>query len=40
MIKVSVCVFVIVVGVFFVKAANLIPWVPPSKPGETAGLAA
>jgi len=27
-IKVSVCVFVIVVGIFFVKAANLTPFVP------------
>src|SRR6478735_11826146 len=31
-IKVSVCVFVIVLGVFFVKAANLAPFVPASKP--------
>jgi APA family basic amino acid/polyamine antiporter len=33
-IKVSVCVFVIAVGIFFIKAANLVPWIPPSKPGE------
>src|SRR6478672_1249747 len=31
-IKVSVCVFVVVVGIFFVKAANLAPFVPASKP--------
>jgi APA family basic amino acid/polyamine antiporter len=31
-IKVSVCVFVVVVGIFFVKAANLAPFVPDSKP--------
>jgi APA family basic amino acid/polyamine antiporter len=31
-IKVSVCVFVIVLGVFFVKAANLSPFVPHSRP--------
>ncbi len=31
-IKVSVCVFVVVVGIFFVKAANLAPFVPHSKP--------
>ena len=32
-IKVSVCVFVIVLGIFFVKAANLAPFVPPSRAG-------
>jgi APA family basic amino acid/polyamine antiporter len=31
-IKVSVCVFVIVLGIFFVKAAHLTPFVPPAKP--------
>jgi len=31
-IKVSVCVFVVVIGIFFVKAANLAPFVPDSKP--------
>ena len=31
-IKVSVCVFVVVVGIFFVKAANLSPFVPAAKP--------
>ena len=30
-IKVSVCVFVVVVGIFFVKAANLTPFVPSGK---------
>ena len=30
-IKVSVCVFVVVVGIFFVKAANLNPFVPSGK---------
>jgi APA family basic amino acid/polyamine antiporter len=33
-IKVSVCVFVIVAGIFFVKAANLTPWIPHSQPGN------
>ena len=36
-IKVSVCIFVILFGAFFVKASNLIPWIPPSKPGEGVG---
>jgi APA family basic amino acid/polyamine antiporter len=31
-IKVSVCVFVIVLGIFFVKASHLSPFVPPSRP--------
>jgi APA family basic amino acid/polyamine antiporter len=31
-IKVAVCLFVIVVGAFFVKAANLVPFIPPSAP--------
>src|SRR3954447_15089117 len=35
-IKVSVCVFVIAVGIFFIKAANLVPWIPPSQPGDAA----
>ena len=40
-IKVSVCIFVIVAGVFFIKAANYQPFIPPSKPPaeETSGLA-
>ncbi len=36
-VKVSVCVFVIVLGVFFVKLVNLSPFVPPAKavpPGD------
>lgn len=36
-IKVSVCIFVIAAGLFFIKVANLTPFVPPSKPGEEAG---
>ncbi len=36
-IKVSVCIFVILFGAFFVKASNLIPWIPPSQPGEGVG---
>ncbi len=36
-IKVSVCIFVILFGAFFVKASNLLPWIPPSKPGEGVG---
>ncbi len=35
-IKVSICVFVIVVGIFFVKAANYKPYIPPSKPDAEA----
>src|SRR3954454_1645858 len=31
-VKVAVCLFVIAVGIFFVKAANLTPYVPPSRP--------
>lgn len=39
--KVAVCVFVVVAGIFFMKAANLIPFVPPSEPShdDTSGLA-
>ena len=32
LIKVSVCVFVIAVGIFYVKAANLHPFIPPAVP--------
>lgn len=41
MVKVAICVFVIVAGLFFVKAANLTPFIPPSKPaeGSASGLA-
>ncbi|KGN39331.1 amino acid permease [Knoellia subterranea KCTC 19937] len=31
-IKVSVCIFVVVVGIFFVKLANLAPFIPPAQP--------
>lgn len=40
-VKVAICVFVVLAGLFFVKAANLSPFVPPSRPpvsGDT-GLA-
>src|SRR3954469_696647 len=40
-VKVAICVFVIVAGLFFVKAANLTPFVPPAQPvpgGGTSGL--
>ena len=39
--KVSVCVVVIVAGLFFLKTANLLPFVPPSEPSsdDTTGLA-
>ncbi|PXY32974.1 amino acid permease [Prauserella coralliicola] len=33
-VKVAVCVLVIGVGAFFVKAANLTPFVPPAQPAE------
>lgn len=40
-IKVSVCIFVIAVGVFFIKAANYSPYIPPAQTDDTAksGLA-
>jgi APA family basic amino acid/polyamine antiporter len=31
-IKVSVCLFVILVGLFFIQKANLVPFIPPSQP--------
>lgn len=31
-IKVAVCLFVIAVGAFFVKAANFVPFIPPAEP--------
>jgi APA family basic amino acid/polyamine antiporter len=40
-VKVAICLFVIVAGLFFVKAANLTPFVPPAQPvpgGGTSGL--
>ncbi|MFD9889174.1 amino acid permease [Amycolatopsis sp. NPDC059027] len=33
-VKVAVCVLILVVGVFFVKASNLVPFIPPSEPAE------
>lgn len=36
-IKVAVCLFVIVVGAFFVKASNLVPFIPPSSPPAESG---
>jgi APA family basic amino acid/polyamine antiporter len=40
LVKVAICLFVIVAGFFFVKAANLTPYVPPAEPAETeSGLA-
>jgi APA family basic amino acid/polyamine antiporter len=40
-IKVAICLFVVVAGAFFIKAANLTPFVPPSRPvdDDTSGLA-
>lgn len=43
-IKVSVCIFVIVVGAFFIQRANWVPFIPPSQPlsdeNATSGLTA
>lgn len=36
-VKVAVCVLILAVGVFFVKSANLTPFVPPSQPSGGAG---
>ncbi|WP_249123875.1 amino acid permease [Saccharopolyspora erythraea] len=33
-VKVSVCVLVVVAGLFFVRGANLVPFVPPAQPAE------
>jgi APA family basic amino acid/polyamine antiporter len=33
-VKVAICVFVIVAGAWFVRGANLTPFIPPSRPGE------
>jgi APA family basic amino acid/polyamine antiporter len=39
-VKVAICLFVIAAGLFFVKAANLTPYVPPAEPSEReSGLA-
>lgn len=39
-VKVAVCVFVVIAGAFYVKASNLTPFIPPSRPVEegTSGL--
>jgi APA family basic amino acid/polyamine antiporter len=37
LIKVMVCVFVIVVGVFYIKTDNLVPFIPPAQHSESAG---
>ncbi len=40
-VKVAICLFVIVAGAFFIKKANLTPFIPPSKPttgGTGSGL--
>ena len=31
-VKVAICIFIVVAGLFFVRAANLTPFVPPSQP--------
>jgi basic amino acid/polyamine antiporter, APA family len=36
-IKVAVCVFVVVAGAWFVRGANLTPFVPPAQPAEESG---
>jgi APA family basic amino acid/polyamine antiporter len=38
-IKVAVCLFVIAVGAFLVKASNWKPFIPPSRPADTKGAA-
>jgi len=38
-VKIAVVLFVIVVGMFFVKAANLTPFIPPAEPAELARAA-
>jgi APA family basic amino acid/polyamine antiporter len=39
-VKIAICLFVVVAGLFFVKAANLTPFVPPAQPAPegTSGL--
>lgn len=32
LVKVLVCVFIVAVGIFFIKVANMSPYIPPSKP--------
>jgi basic amino acid/polyamine antiporter, APA family len=36
-VKVAICVFVIVAGAWFVRGANLTPFIPPGRPSGTAG---
>jgi APA family basic amino acid/polyamine antiporter len=36
-IKVAVCVFVVVAGAWYVRGANLTPFVPPAEPAESGG---
>jgi APA family basic amino acid/polyamine antiporter len=36
-VKVAICVFVIVAGAWFVRGANLTPFIPPGRPGEGGG---
>ncbi|MGY1742130.1 MULTISPECIES: amino acid permease [unclassified Blastococcus] len=36
-VKVAVCVFIVVAGAWFVRGANLTPFVPPSRPAEGEG---
>jgi APA family basic amino acid/polyamine antiporter len=36
-VKVAVCVFVIVAGAWFVRGANLRPFIPPGEPSDSAG---
>ena len=40
-VKVAICTFVVVAGLFFINRANLTPFIPPSEPAEegTSGLA-
>jgi APA family basic amino acid/polyamine antiporter len=34
LVKVAVCVLILAVGVFFIKGANLTPFIPPARPSE------
>ncbi|MBY8872946.1 amino acid permease [Micromonospora sp. PLK6-60] len=34
LVKVAICVFIVVAGLFFVKAANLSPFIPPAEPAS------
>src|SRR3954470_1650055 len=40
MVKVAICVFIVVAGLFFIRGSNLTPFVPPSQPAAagTSGL--